>query len=97
MREALFARVTHGSTPEEIAIGDADVRFAMARLHGAQIEFDGAQTLIEGVAITHGKIDQAERDARMALAMFEEVSAKCAVERCFAAAPISGVVLGNSR
>jgi hypothetical protein len=30
MREALFARVTHGSTPEEIAIGDADVRFAMA-------------------------------------------------------------------
>ena len=34
--EAVFARVTHGSRPEEIAIGEANVNLAMARLHEAQ-------------------------------------------------------------
>jgi HlyD family secretion protein len=74
--EAVFARVTHGSRPEEIAIGEANVNLAMARLHEAQKEFDRAQALHEGVTITRVQIDQAERDARMASAMLEEVRAK---------------------
>jgi HlyD family secretion protein len=74
--EAAFARVTHGSRPEEIAIGEANVNLANARLHEAQKEFDRAQALHEGVTVTRVQIDQAERDARMAEAMLAEVRAK---------------------
>jgi HlyD family secretion protein len=74
--EAVFARVTHGSRPEEIAIGEANVNLANARLHEAQKEFNRAQALHEGITITRVQIDQAERDARMAEAMLEEVRAK---------------------
>lgn len=74
--EAILARVTHGSRPEEIAIGEANVNLAAARLHEAQKEFDRAQSLHEGVTVTRVQIDQAERDARMASAMLEEVRAK---------------------
>jgi multidrug resistance efflux pump len=74
--EAVLARVSHGSRPEEIAIGEANVNLAMARLNEAQKAFDRAQTLHEGVTITRVQIDQAERDARMASAMLEEVRAK---------------------
>jgi len=74
--EAVFSRVTHGPRPEEIAIGEANVDLALARLYGAQKEFDRAQTPHEGVTITRVQIDQAERDARMASAMLEEVRAK---------------------
>jgi HlyD family secretion protein len=74
--EAVFARVTHGSRPEEIAIGEANVNLAEARLHEAQKAFDRAQALHEGVTVTRVQIDQAERDARMASAMLEEVRAK---------------------
>jgi HlyD family secretion protein len=74
--DAVLARVTHGSRPEEIAIGEANVNLALARLHEAQKEFDRAQALHEGVTITRVQIDQAERDARMATAMLEEVRAK---------------------
>jgi HlyD family secretion protein len=74
--EAVFARVTHGSRPEEIAIGEANVNLANARLHEAQKEFDRAQALHEGVTVTRVQIDQAERDARMAEAMLAEVRAK---------------------
>ena len=34
--EAVFARFTHGSRPEEIAIGAANVALAEARLHEAE-------------------------------------------------------------
>jgi HlyD family secretion protein len=74
--EAVFERVSHGSRPEEIAIGEANVNLAQARLHEAQKEFDRAQALHEGVTVTRVQIDQAERDARMATAMLEEVRAK---------------------
>jgi multidrug resistance efflux pump len=52
------------------------VNLAVARLHEAQKEFDRAQALHEGVTVTRVQIDQAERDARMASAMLEEVRAK---------------------
>jgi HlyD family secretion protein len=74
--DAILARVVHGSRPEEIAIGEANVDLAMARLHEAQKEYDRTQALHEGVTITRVQIDQAERDARMASAMLEEVRAK---------------------
>lgn len=74
--EAVFARVSNGSRPEEVAIGEANVNLALARLHEAQKEFDRAQALHEGVTITRVQIDQAERDARMASAMLEEVRAR---------------------
>ena len=76
LQKAVFARVTHGSRPEEIAIGEANVNLADARLHEAQKEFDRAQALHEGVTVTRVQIDQAERDARMAEAMLAEVRAK---------------------
>jgi multidrug resistance efflux pump len=74
--EAIFVRVSSGSRPEEIAIGEANVNMALARLQEAQKGFDRAQALHEGVTITRVQIDQAERDARMASAMLEEVRAK---------------------
>jgi HlyD family secretion protein len=74
--EAVFARVTHGSRPEEVAIGEANVNLAEARLPQAQKAFDRTQALHEGFTVTRMQIDQAERDARMAAAMLEEVRAK---------------------
>jgi HlyD family secretion protein len=74
--EAVFARISHGSRPEEIAIGVANVNLAEARLHEAEKQFQRAQTLHEGVTVTRVQIDQAERDARIAAAMLEEVRAK---------------------
>ena len=74
--EAVFARVTHGSRPEEIAIGVANVNLAEARLHEAEKQFQRAQTLHEGVTVTRVQIDQAERDARIAAAQLDEVRAK---------------------
>ena len=77
--EAIFTRVTHGSRPEEIAIGEANVNLAMARLTEAQKAFDRTQALREGFTITRAQVDQLERDARMASAMLEEVRAKLAL------------------
>jgi HlyD family secretion protein len=74
--ESAFARVTHGSRPEEIAIGEANVNLAEARLLEAQKAFDRAQALREGFTVTRVQIDQAERDAHMAAAMLEEVRSK---------------------
>jgi len=74
--EAAFDRVVHGSRPEEIAIGEANVNLAEARLREAQKQFDRAQSLHEGVTVTRVQIDQAERDAHMAAAMLEEVRSK---------------------
>ena len=74
--EAVFDRVSHGSRPEEIAIGVANVNLAEARLQEADKQFQRAQTLHEGVTVTRVQIDQAERDARIAAAMLDEVRAK---------------------
>jgi multidrug resistance efflux pump len=74
--DAAFDRTLHGPRPEEIAIGVANVNLAEARLHEAEKQFERAQTLHEGVTITRVQIDQAERDARIAAAMLDEVRAK---------------------
>ena len=77
--EAVFARVTHGFRPEEVAVGEANVNLAEARLREAQKQFDRAQALREGVTVTRVQIDQAERDAHMAEAMLQEARAKLAL------------------
>jgi HlyD family secretion protein len=74
--EAVFARISHGSRPEEIAIGVANVNLAEARLREAEKQFERAQALREGVTVTRVQIDQAERDARIAAAQLDEVRAK---------------------
>jgi HlyD family secretion protein len=79
--EAAFARVTHGFRSEEVAVGEANVNLAEARLREAQKQFDRAQALHEGVTVTRVQIDQAERDAHMAEAMLAEVRAKLALLR----------------
>jgi multidrug resistance efflux pump len=74
--EAVFARVSHGSRPEEIAIGVANVNLAEARLQEADKQLQRAQALREGVTVTRVQIDQAERDARIAAAQLDEVRAR---------------------
>src|SRR4029077_14031935 len=46
--EAAFARVTHGFRSEEVAVGEANVNLAEARLREAQKQFGRAQALHEG-------------------------------------------------
>ena len=77
--EAAFMRTLHGPRPEEIAIGVANVNLADARLREAQRSLDRIHALHEGFTVTRVQIDQAERDARMAAALLDEVRAKLAL------------------
>jgi multidrug resistance efflux pump len=77
--EAAFLRTLHGPRREEIAIGIANVNLADARLREAQRSLDRIHALHEGFTVTRVQIDQAERDARMAAAMLDEVRAKLAL------------------
>jgi multidrug resistance efflux pump len=74
--EAAYSRVLHGPRPEEINIGIANVNLANARLQEADKSFQRTQQLHEGFTVTRVQIDQAERDARMAAALLDEVRAK---------------------
>jgi multidrug resistance efflux pump len=77
--EATFLRTLHGPRVEEIAIGVANVNLADARLREAQRSLDRIHALHEGFTVTRVQIDQAERDARMAAALLDEVRAKLAL------------------
>jgi multidrug resistance efflux pump len=77
--EAAFLRTLHGPRREEIAIGIANVNHADARLREAQRSLDRIHALHEGFTVTRVQIDQAERDARMATALLDEVRAKLAL------------------
>jgi membrane fusion protein PltH len=77
--EAAYLRVLHGPRPEEINIGIANVNLADARLHEAERAYQRTQQLHEGFTVTRVQIDQAERDARMATALLDEVHAKLAL------------------
>jgi multidrug resistance efflux pump len=77
--EAAFLRTLHGPRREEITIGVANVNLADARLREAQRSLDRIHLLHEGFTVTRVQIDQAERDARMAAAMLDEVRAKLAL------------------
>jgi multidrug resistance efflux pump len=77
--EAAFLRVLHGPRPEEISIGVANVNLADARSQEADKSFQRTQQLHEGFTVTRVQIDQAERDARIAAALLDEVRAKLAL------------------
>jgi multidrug resistance efflux pump len=79
--EAVYLRTLHGPRPEEISIGIANVNLADARMQEAERVFQRTQQLREGVTVTRVQIDQAQRDARMATALLEEVRAKLALLR----------------
>jgi multidrug resistance efflux pump len=77
--EAAFSRTLHGPRPEEISIGIANVNLADARLQEAEKALQRTQLLREGFTVTRVQIDQAQRDARMAAALLDEVRAKLAL------------------
>jgi len=77
--EAAFTRTLHGPRPEEIAIGIANVNLADARSQEADKALRRTQQLHEGFTVTRVQIDQAERDARIAAALLDEVRAKLAL------------------
>jgi HlyD family secretion protein len=77
--DAAFLRVLHGPRPEEISIGVANVNLADARSQEADKSFQRTQQLHEGFSVTRVQIDQAERDARIAAALLDEVRAKLAL------------------
>jgi len=77
--EAVFTRTLHGPRLEEIAIGIANVNLADARSQEADKALRRTQQLHEGFTVTRVQIDQAERDARIAAALLDEVRAKLAL------------------
>jgi hypothetical protein len=77
--EAAFLRTSHGPRVEEIAIAVANVNLADARAQEADKSYQRTQQLREGVTVTRVQIDQAQRDARIAAALLEEVRAKLAL------------------
>ncbi len=77
--EAALSRTVHGPRPEEISIGIANVNLADARLQEAEKSLQRTQQLHEGFTVTRVQIDLAQRDARMAAALLDEVRAKLAL------------------
>jgi multidrug resistance efflux pump len=77
--EAFYLRVLHGHRPEEISVGIANVNLADARLQEAEKALQRTQQLHEGFTVTRVQIDQAQRDARMAAALLDEMHAKLAL------------------
>jgi HlyD family secretion protein len=77
--EAAFLRTVHGPRLEEIGIGVANVNLADARLQEAEKVLQRTQLLREGFTVTRVQIDQAQRDARMAAALLDEMRARLAL------------------
>jgi multidrug resistance efflux pump len=77
--EAAFLRTVHGPRLEEIGIGVANVHLADARLQEAEKVLQRTQLLREGFTVTRVQIDQAQRDARMAAALLDEMRARLAL------------------
>jgi multidrug resistance efflux pump len=77
--EAFYLRSLHGPRTEEISVGIANVNLADARLQEAEKVLQRTQQLHEGFTVTRVQIDQAQRDARMAAALLDEMHAKLAL------------------
>jgi multidrug resistance efflux pump len=78
--EAILARVTEGSRPEEIASGVAAVALAQARAEEAEVSLHRLEPS-EGISVTQAQLDQSKRDARIAAAQLDEARAKLALLR----------------
>jgi HlyD family secretion protein len=77
--EAVYLRTLLEPRPEEISIGIANVNLAEARLQEAEKSLQRTQLLHEGFTVTRVQIDLAQRDARIAAALVDEVRAKLAL------------------
>jgi multidrug resistance efflux pump len=77
--EAAYSRALHGPRPEEISVGIANVNLADARLQEAEKVLQRTLQLREGFTVTRVQMDQAQRDARMAAALLDEMHAKLAL------------------
>jgi multidrug resistance efflux pump len=77
--EAFYLRSLHGPRIEEISVGIANVNLADARLQEAEKVLQRTQQLHEGFTVTRVQIDQAQRDARMAAALLDEMHARLAL------------------
>jgi HlyD family secretion protein len=77
--ESFYLRTLHGPRTEEISVGIANVNLADARLQEAEKALRRTQQLHEGFTVTRVQIDQAQRDARMAAALLDEMYAKLAL------------------
>ncbi len=77
--ESFYLRTLHGPRAEEISVGIANVNLADARLQEAEKVLRRTQQLHEGFTVTRVQIDQAQRDARMAAALLDEMHAKLAL------------------
>ena len=79
--QALSDRARNGSRPDEIAVGEAVVRYSQARAEEAQKTQDRTLALQEGVTVTTARILEAKRDARIAAAQLEEARARLSLLR----------------
>jgi HlyD family secretion protein len=79
--QANFDRVRNGPRPDEIAVGQAVVRYSQARAEEAQKTLDRTEALQEGVTVTTARILEVQRDARIAAAQLEEARARLSLLR----------------
>jgi len=74
--QASYERYHNGSRPDEIAVGEAVVRYSQARAEEAQKTLERTEALQEGVTVTTARILEVRRDARIAAAQLEEARAR---------------------
>jgi multidrug resistance efflux pump len=79
--QATFDRYRNGSRADEIAVGEAVVRYAQARADEAAKALGRADAMQEGVTITTARLLEVQRDARIAAAQLEEARSKLSLLR----------------
>ena len=79
--QASFDRFRNGSRLDEIAVGEAVVRYSQARAEEAQKTLDRNEALQEGVTVTMARILEVKRDARITAAQLEEARARLSLLR----------------
>lgn len=79
--QATFDRYRNGSRADEIAVGEAEVRYSQARADEAGKALGRADAMQEGVTITTARLLEVQRDARIATAQLEEARSKLSLLR----------------
>jgi multidrug resistance efflux pump len=74
--QATADRYRNGARPDEIAVGEAVVRYAAARADEAVKALERAEAMQLGVTITAARLLEVKRDARIAAAQLEEARAR---------------------
>jgi multidrug resistance efflux pump len=79
--QATFDRYRNGSRPDEIAAGEAEVHYSIARADEAQKALERADAMQEGVTITTARMLEVRRDARITSALLEQSRARLSLLR----------------